>query len=146
MIEYKLIKLSNNLNNYDNCFICMNKINYYIKFDCECHNYLHINCMKDNYFFTNCLICKKKITKKCFFDFNNFEITNYILNYFDIKYYFEKILNLLINNPNCITLFLHFVINLFFAYIILCPLIFFDFMNGIYKKILIEINDFEDYY
>ena len=59
-INHTIIKNDNN-----NCFICLNDVDYYIKFDCECHNYLHTNCVKND-FLNKCFICHKKQQKLIF--------------------------------------------------------------------------------
>lgn len=136
--KYKLIKLSNNYDDGDNCFLCMNKINYYIKFDCECHNYLHLDCVKNNELLTNCFICKKKIQKKYFLNsdnFNNLKITNGVLNYFNTRYYLDKLTYLLLNNPNSLTLFLNFILSLIITLVFIMPLILCDFIKTIFEKI-----------
>lgn len=137
-MEFKIIKKKNNFNNtnIDNCFICMNKINYYIKFDCECHNYLHVDCLRNNNSIMNCLICKKKISKKIFFDFNDLQITDCVLKYLNAKHNFDKIINILLdNNNNFYSLFTYFITCFLITFGLLIPLILCDFLTGICKSI-----------
>ena len=42
------------------CYICLEKINYYIKYECGCYNYIHNNC---NININNCLLLKKLLKK-----------------------------------------------------------------------------------
>jgi hypothetical protein len=112
-MEFNIIK---NDDDASLCFLCLDKVDYYIKYNCDCHNYLHINCI-DNQIFSNCFICKKKInciiTTQLNLDdnnlliiFNNFELLYYIHNISNMYTHIDIIFKFLRNNKYLIIYFL----------------------------------------
>ena len=139
-IEHSIIK--NNSNN--ECFICLNNSDYYIKFDCECFNYLHIECINYN-ILTKCYICHKKISYK-----KNFAEKNYCININLLKYilsiiYFQeqvnKLFEFLKKNPNMINLSIYFIISIIITFCLILPLLlvelFINLMMYLHKYIII---------
>ena len=74
--------IKNNIETNNICYICLEPINYYYKFNCRCHIYIHNNCISDP-IVEKCILCKK-------FN-NNIQIECY---YFDIIL-MNKIINIL---------------------------------------------------
>jgi len=118
-INHTIIKNSNN-----NCFICLNDVDYYMKFDCECHNYLHTICVNNN-FLNKCFICHKKTSKvdfsikNCEICIQDFELLNYIveikINNIPLK---QQLIIFLKSKPNFISILLYFIL----AFILLLEL------------------------
>jgi hypothetical protein len=132
---YEIIKKDKSI-----CYFCLEDIDYYIKFNCNCHNYLHTKCL-ENVFFTNSFICKKKISNekisdKNFIYFNNLMITNFVIEKLNIKYYLEKIQNKTLENKTHLMLILFFIFSILFTFIIVIPCLSFDY---ILEKIKIHI-------
>lgn len=75
------------IKNNNNCFICLKDIDYHIKFDCKCHNYLHTDCV-NNYSLTECFICHKKITK---LDLLTKKYKIFIPDFESLNHYFESL-------------------------------------------------------
>lgn len=127
-MQYEIIKKDNS-----RCYFCLEDIDYYIKFNCNCHNYLHTRCL-ENEFFTNCLICKKKINKKNFIHIDNLTITNFVVDKLNVKNYLKKLQNNTLMSKNCLMLILYFVACILFVFIILIPCLFVDFILEKNKK------------
>lgn len=86
----------------------MEQINYYLKFDCECKNYSHINCIDFNKY-KKCLICKKDIKFNIFSNtetsipthtiyyeiFNNIMWLKLFMSFTKIDKCFDLLINLL---------------------------------------------------
>ena len=142
-INHTIIK-----NTRNNCFICLNDVDYFIKFDCECHNYLHINCADSN-FLNKCFICHKK-TKKVYLLKKNYDI--FIQDYELLNYIMEiKINNILFNqkliiflksNPNFISILLYFIFSVYFTFGILLPIIILSVFVNIIKYLFYKDNVF----
>jgi hypothetical protein len=47
------------------CYLCLEQIEYYYKFNCNCHKFFHIKCIENNVI-QKCLICNKKILRNLF--------------------------------------------------------------------------------
>lgn len=47
------------ISNFKNCYICLNEINYYHKFNCNCFQYIHDDCFFN---LNKCIICKNDNT------------------------------------------------------------------------------------
>jgi len=143
-IRHKII-----FNNNDNCFICLNDVDYFIKFDCGCHNFIHTNCIDKN-FLTKCLICHKKFTKIDLLTKNNnifipdFELVNHIIETkINIVSLNQKIFLFLKSNPNFIGIFFYFIISICFTFGIILPLIILSVFVNIIKYLFhnIVFND-----
>ena len=85
----------------NNCYICLNKINYYYKFDCECFQYIHDECFEN---INKCIICKKENFINIDINLINYYIIidNFTKNYYIIKiiqtiFYFNLIINFFLN-------------------------------------------------
>lgn len=127
-----------------NCYYCLEDINYYIKFNCECHNYLHTECIKSN--ISNCLICKKNIIPENNIYSIELIFTNYLMKKINATYYLNKLTDLTIKGVFWFLLSLvSFVI---FSFIILLPCLLLDlilivffvgynFLNNFLYKLLI---------
>lgn len=50
----------NEFNECAQCYICLEPIEYYIKFDCECYNFCHVQCITESKP-TKCSICRGNI-------------------------------------------------------------------------------------
>lgn len=133
---YEIIKKDKSI-----CYFCLEDIDYYIKFNCDCHNYLHCKCL-ENEFFTNCLICKKfisnkKICEKNFVHLNNLIITNFVIDKLNLQYYLEKLKNKTLQNKTHLLLILFFILSFLFTFIIVIPCLSLDY---ILEKIKINIK------
>ena len=73
--------IKNNTITYNICYICLEPINYYYKFSCRCHIYIHNKCISDS-IYAKCILCKNPN--------NNIQIERY---YFDIIL-MNKIINI----------------------------------------------------
>jgi hypothetical protein len=127
-----------------NCYLCLEQINYYYKFDCGCHNYFHTDCVKDN-FFEKCLICKKKINLvNNILNINNEIFDLYYTNLFlpkikkilDIFFIFVKLY------PNIFTFGLYILINIILIFVFVVPFIIFNIIYNISKKYYLEFFGF----
>jgi len=127
-MQYEIIKKDIN-----KCYFCLEDIDYYIKFDCKCHNYLHIDCLT-NHIFTNCLICKKRIIQKKFINSNKLIITNYLMNKINSKYYLNKLTVLTLTSENHSMLILFFIISILFTFVIIIPCLLLDYILDKNKK------------
>jgi hypothetical protein len=154
-LNYNIIKKNDNL-----CFICLDKIDYYIKFNCECHNYLHKSCV-ENIFITKCFICHKKtyfansISNNYSSNYNYIdsefvlEITEKIIEKIYIKYILNYTFTFFQNNPNLLSFGLYFTMSMIVAFLIIIPLIILSLLlnllkylksiltNNIYKYIIL---------
>lgn len=139
-----------NSNNY--CFICLNDVDYYIKFDCECYNYLHTNCVNNN-FLNKCFICHKKttnvnlLTKKYKIFIEDFELLNYIIeikiNNMPLN---QKLIIFLKSNPNFICILLYFIFSICFTFGIILPMIILSVFVNIIKYLLYNHNVFNVFF
>lgn len=138
--NYNMIKLDDNcLNLYEkNCYLCLEKINYYYKFDCGCHNYFHNECIKDK-LIDRCLICKKKIIS-----LNNVNYDLYYSDLFLVK--IKKILNVFFVIfklcPNFITFGLFIMINIFLTFGLVIPSVALNIGYNFIKKYFFELMDY----
>jgi hypothetical protein len=122
-IKYNIIKKNNNI-----CFICLDKIDYYIKLNCECHNYLHQNCIK-NIFIKKCFICHKQT------NIENVLSNNYELIFIDINFVSNIIEKIKIQNildlaydffqkkPSFFGFVIYIITSFFFSFLIIFPLL-----------------------
>jgi hypothetical protein len=128
----------------NNCLICLEKINYYYNFDCNCKNYIHTKCINhiiNTKYLDKCFFCKKNIKKNYStfdLDFINFNILNKLLEYLIIDYFFMKLFDL--SKKNIIGLVLYFIFSNVFFFTIIIPglllnLIYYVFVL-FFKKIL----------
>ena len=130
-----------------NCYLCLEKINYFHKFDCSCHNYVHTHCIKNN-LINDCLICKKKIHNLTSLKY----IDNMVKNKPDIfnMYYSDLILvhtsiilEILIIPfklyPNVYTFLLYIIFNLLFVFVIILPSMFVNIIYNICKIYLLDL-------
>ena len=132
-MQYKKIKKDIN-----KCYLCLEDIDYYIKFNCECHNYLHTECIK-NKFITDCFICKKKILFLDNVYSKELIITNYLTNKINTICHLDKLPYLILKNNNCFELILYIFLSIFFTIIIIIPCLLLDF---ILEKIKNIFNNF----
>lgn len=121
-MQYKIIKKDIN-----KCYFCLEDINYYIKFNCKCHNYLHTKCFENN-IFTNCFICKKRIIQKNFINSNGLIITNYLMNKINATHYLNKLTVLTLTSENRLMLILFFIVSILFTFIIIIPCLLLDYI------------------
>ena len=113
----------------------MDPINYYLKFDCECKNYSHINCIDFNKY-KKCLICKKHIkldiistqtqtqtqtqAHAVHYDvFNNIKWLKLFISISKVDKNFELLLDFLIKKK---FILLFCIVSFIFAYGIIIPL------------------------
>ena len=96
------------------CYLCLEEINFYYKFDCGCHNYFHTKCV-ENKIIEKCLICKKKINPKS----NTIVTHDKIFDLYYSNLFLEKIKKILdiffviyALFPNFFTFGLYIVLNL----------------------------------
>ena len=143
-MNIKYDNINNNL-----CFICLDNIDHYIKFDCGCYNYLHTNCISD-ITLTKCFICHKKI------NYINLPLNNHPILYSDVdfinnvikKINMEYILNYMIiftkNNPNFVGLAIYFIVSIIFTFGIVIPIIILStLVNSIKNSIKNLINNID---
>lgn len=135
-INHTIIKNNNNDNN--ECFICFNNVDYYIMFDCECHNYLHINCV-NNKKLTKCCLCRKKITK---IDLSNDEYKIFIIDYelldcvckkTNVIYILDEMIGYMVKNPNFMNIGLYFIMCICFIFGIILPIAIYSIFSKCYK-------------
>lgn len=122
----------------DCCFVCLEKVHYYYKFNCNCHNYLHSECI-DKKILSNCLICKKKINHTSLSNFVDFELMSWVIEKFGVSSCVEIIKKKTLENTNFSILAIYFCACIFFTFLIAIPLIIISFLFGYLKKIT---NDF----
>lgn len=48
-------------NNNNNCYICLEQLNYYYKFNCSCHIYIHSECI-EKIDYKKCIICQNLVS------------------------------------------------------------------------------------
>ena len=130
-------------NSYD-CYICLEPVNYYWKFECECYNFFHIDCFT-NYQINYCLICKNKLSNLNLNHINNssniynkilnLTLTETILSTIRIHKLFEYYIHNLKNNIS--NLESYFIISIITFFLIFLPII----MLNITLNILIEIKN-----
>ncbi len=113
-------------NKSNNCLICLNNTDYYIKFDCECFNYLHVNCIDCN-ILTKCYICHKKISYKKNFSEKNYQIDINLLKYIINKMRFQEQINKLFEylkkNPNIFNIIMYCIISIIITFCFMMPII-----------------------
>jgi len=151
--HHKQIFLDNS--NNSQCYLCWEPIDYYLKFDCSCHNYLHYECV-GNMQIKKCVVCKKKInlfqitnpnpnsnTNNLLFNKIFYEITllDIILRKIKIKIILDIIFDILKTHCNLFTLGIFILINFTFIFGLVIPIyilnIFVNLIKIIYKKKLI---------
>jgi len=122
-IEYNIQNKNDSI-----CFICLDKIDYYIKLNCECHNYLHQDCIK-NVFIKKCYICNKETKLKKSISTNNYEISfidvDFITNMIDIikiKCILDITYAFLVKNPSFLTFVIYIGIIMIFTFMVIFPL------------------------
>lgn len=136
-------------NSNSNCYICMESIDYYLKFECGCYNFLHTECFTDCKL-KNCLICKNKLenlkmiseSNNCNnldIDINilnkilNLSLTEYVLTKIGVKNIFTYyILNL---KNNVFNLSTYFLITIFSFFLIFLPIIILNVILNIFCEI-----------
>lgn len=145
-MQYQIIKKANS-----KCYYCLEDINYCVKFNCGCYNYLHIGCINDN-IFTKCFICKKSINKDEFLSSNhnhysnnhnnysnNLFLTNFVINKIKLGYFLNELTIFTIGNKNLLSLIFYFFVCMIFIFIVIIPLMLIDFVlekiNSIIKLI-----------
>jgi hypothetical protein len=120
--KFNFIKENNNI-----CFICLDKIDYYIKFECNCHNYLHENCV-NNIEIKKCLVCHKII------NFENGIDNNLLISFIDIdfitlvieKIYLNNIVNYIFSffhNDKIYGLILYLFVSMLITFLIILPIV-----------------------
>ena len=146
-------------NNDNLCYICLGNIDYYIKFNCQCHNYLHINCI-DGIQLIKCVICHKKnnylevhdnyynynynynynqignFTQEIFYLLEpDFDFINYIYNKINIQPILNYMLGFFHKNPNIIIFSIYFFASIIFTLVILVPIVILSIFVNLIKKI-----------
>lgn len=119
-INYNIIEKNDNI-----CFICLDDLNYYIKFDCKCHNNIHKECILYKNL-TKCYICHKKlvINMNNNIEFNDTDnIVNYLLYKLKIEYIMHKLIDFLNNNTNLYGYMLYIIGTISITFLIVIPII-----------------------
>ena len=151
--------ICSNLSEKNNCYICLNDIDYYYCFDCNCHNFVHESCIKD-VGLTYCVFCKKIFTHKIndyiypqthndnygndnldnmnkeFYKMVllDFALTDSIINFMRIEIFYNKLLLYIQIKPNIFLLFLWIIFTIFYSYFILLPLLTINIMFNYIKN------------
>jgi hypothetical protein len=122
------------------CYLCLETIDYYYKFNCGCYNFYHTECVRHNNF-EKCLICKKKIAHIMniipdseFFDLT---LSEKFFEFLKINKNFQTFLILLKIYPNILTFIIFLTINIGICIGLIIPIIFinitFNFIKKFYK-------------
>lgn len=127
----------NNMEKNDNlCFICLDKIDYYIKLNCECHNYLHHECIK-NMLIKKCYICHKENVNKIKLIHNNeiklihnnkikFLVIDFAIDMIEksnVIYILNHMNLCFINNPCLLTFIIYIIVSMILTFLIIYPLL-----------------------
>ena len=137
--KFNFIKENNNI-----CFLCLNKIDYYIKFGCNCHNYLHKNCF-ENAEIKKCLVCHKKINFEKYVE-NNFLISFINIDFITLvikKIYLQNIVNYIFpffHNYKIYGLILYLFVSMFITFLIIFPIVIISVIFTIIKYIKNKYN------
>jgi len=143
------------LDNYDNdCYICLEKINYYYFFDCKCHIYAHSNCI-GNFNSNKCILCKNIINKfsdsnpninltenENFNDYSllNMDIAINIIESIKLKNFIDCYFNNITPNYIYLLLLLHIIYSFYIICIIFIPLFTLNFVFNLFYYIIKKIN------
>lgn len=142
MIKKKIIQL----NNFDNfCYICLEKVNRYYIFDCDCHIYAHSKCINLS-IMNKCILCKNKLNHIS----NNNLISNSenILN-FDFAIGIIELIKLkefsdyifwIIQNNNYLLFSIYIMYSFVIMYMIIIPLFTFNIFINLSHFIINKIN------
>ena len=133
-ISYHIIKKNDNT-----CFICLDNMDYYMKFNCECHNYLHQNCIK-NFNIKKCFICHKEVS------YRNVISANYELLYIDIDFvsaviekinvqYILNLTDIFLQNNNFFGIIVYFIVSIIFTFGILLPILILSVLSKCIKNL-----------
>lgn len=133
--DYK-IYLTNSTNTQ--CYICLEPVNYYYKFNCDCHNFFHKECIEHNNV-DKCLICNKKNTKNIFI-FQNSEIFDFtfsekIIDFLKIIKFLEIFLIYVELYPNILTFYFFLIINFSICFFLILPIVVINISYNFTKKI-----------
>lgn len=123
------------------CYLCLEAIDYYYKFNCGCYNFYHTECIGHNNF-SKCLICKKKIAHviNIMSDSEIFDLTlsEKFFEFLKIKKNFQIFLILLKLYPNFLTFIIFLTINIGLSIGLIIPVILLNISFNFIKKISIK--------
>ena len=126
------------------CYLCLEQIEYYYKFDCNCHNFFHIKCIENN-IIQKCLICNKNI----FIPHDIFiQGDSYIFDLSQSIFFIDKIIKIIemffiIFNLhlNILTFSIFLIVNIVLTLTIIIPIVLLNIFYNFTKKNIFKILD-----
>lgn len=142
----------------NNCYICLEQIDYFYCFDCQCYNFIHMECIKKTKI-DKCVICKRKILlpNKLVIDdsspnynlnFNHpvlfdFAVLNGVLNFLQLHNLLDLHLSFLQKNNNIYGLIVWIGVSFTYTFLLMVPLLIISFLCNVIlvsKIYIMKIN------
>ena len=131
------------------CYLCLEQIEYYYKFNCNCHNFFHSKCIENN-IIQKCLICNKNISQNVFIPHDIFIPSDSEI--FDLShsiFFIDKIIKIIkiffifFNlHSNILTFTFFLVVNIVLTFMIIIPIVLLNISYNFIKKNIFKILDF----